>query len=305
MQKKIVFMGTPEFSVLTLEILAKSNYRLECVYTQPPRKSFRGQKINLSPVHKAANRLKIKVRHPNKLDLEELKFFKKIKPDFVIVAAYGQIIPEKFLKIEDAKFINIHASLLPKWRGAAPIQRSIINMDRETGISIMRIVPKLDAGPFMRQVKVKIDNNTTAVNLENSLSKLGSEIIIECLDLIRNNKARFIEQNNSLASYAKKIKKKEGKIDWKDSAKKIVAKINALNPFPGTWFDYDGDRYKVLKAEINNNSGKPGELLDEELIVGCSEQAIKILEIQKEGKNKMSSKKFLVGSSFKKGSIFQ
>ena len=169
----------------------------------------------------------------------------------------------------------------------------------------MRIVPKLDAGPFMRQVKVKIDNNTTAVNLENSLSKLGSEIIIECLDLIGNNKARFIEQNNSLASYAKKIKKTEGKIDWKDSAKKIVAKINALNPFPGTWFDYDGDRYKVLKAEINNNSGKPGELLDEELIVGCSEQAIKILEIQKEGKNKMSSKKFLVGSSFKKGSIFQ
>ena len=296
-------MGTPEFSVLTLEILAKSNYRLECVYTQPPRKSFRGQKINLSPVHKTANRLKIKVRHPNKLDQEELKFFEKIRPDFVIVAAYGQIIPEKFLNLPNVQFINLHASLLPKWRGAAPIQRAIMNEDKEAGLSIMKILPKLDEGPYMQQVKVSIDLNTTAQTLSKKLSIIGAETIIESLNVLKKGEENFIEQNHSNASYAKKISKSESKINWKEQSTKIIAKINALNPSPGAWFQNRTSRIKIWKAQIENTRGKVGEVLDDYLTIGCADRAIKILELQKEGKKKMLTKKFLIGNKISKGDI--
>ena len=295
MQKKIVFMGTPEFSVQTLEVLLKSNYKVECVYTQPPKKSFRGQKVKASPVEIIAKKFNLNIRNPIKLDNKDYKYLKSIKPFIVIVVAYGQIIPKNFLELSEMGFLNIHASLLPKWRGAAPIQRSIMNQDEETGISFMKIEEGLDEGPYLKQIKIKIDNQTTSKVLSEKLSKIGAENILECLSLIENGEAKFIKQNASKATYAKKINKKESKINWEDSAKNILSKINGLNPSPGAWFEYGGLRYKVWKAVISDQSGKAGEIIDEKFTIACKEKSLRIIEIQKEGKNKMLTKDFLLG----------
>ena len=294
-------MGTPEFSVKSLEVLSKSNYKLECVYTQPAKKSSRGQREKPSPVAVAAKKLKLNVRSPIKLDMDEYKYLKSIKPYIVIVVAYGQLIPKNFLEIPDMGFLNIHASLLPKWRGAAPIQRSIMNHDLETGISFMKIVEVLDEGPYLKQIKIKIDNQTTSKVLSENLSKIGSENILDCLKLIEDGKAKFIDQNSQNASYAKKISKKEAKINWEDTAKNVLSKINALNPAPGAWFEYNGSRYKVWRAAISEKSGKVGEILDGKLTVACKEKSINILEIQKEGKNKMMVEDFLLGTKIASG----
>ena len=288
-------MGTPEFSVQTLEVLFKSNYKVECVYTQPPKKSFRGQKVKASPIEIIAKKFNLNIRNPIKLDNKDYKYLKSIKPFIVIVVAYGQIIPKNFLELSEMGFLNIHASLLPKWRGAAPIQRSIMNQDEETGISFMKIEEGLDEGPYLKQIKIKIDNQTTSKVLSEKLSKIGAENILECLSLIENGEAKFIKQNASKATYAKKINKKESKINWKDSAKNILSKINGLNPSPGAWFEYGGLRYKVWKAVISDQSGKAGEIIDEKLTIACKEKSLRIIEIQKEGKNKMLTKDFLLG----------
>ena len=186
---------------------------------------------------------------------------KKKKPDVIVVVAYGKILPSKLLNLKDILFINIHASLLPKWRGAAPIQRSIMNLDKETGISIMKIVPKLDAGPVMMKNNVQISKKTNFSNLSNELSRLGANMILKSLQLIEKNEAVFIEQNENEATYAKKIQKEESKINWNDEAKIIVAKINALNPNPGCWFKYNETRIKIIKAVEVKKKGKPGDLI--------------------------------------------
>ena len=204
--------------------------------------------------------------------MDEYKYLKSIKPYIVIVVAYGQLIPKNFLEIPDMGFLNIHASLLPKWRGAAPIQRSIMNRDLETGISFMKIVEGLDQGPYLKQIKIKIDNQTTSKVLSENLSKIGSENILDCLKLIEDGKAKFIDQNSQNASYAKKISKKEAKINWEETAKNVLSKINALNPAPGAWFEYNGSRYKVWRAAISEKSGKVGEILDGKLTVACKEK---------------------------------
>ena len=302
MKKKIIFMGTPEFSIQTLEVLNKSNYVIECVYTQPPKKSSRGQKIKASPVQNISEKLGLKVRTPFTLEnKKEYEYFKSIKPYIVIVVAYGKIIPKEYLKLPENGFLNIHASLLPKWRGAAPIQRAIINQDQETGISFMRINEGLDEGPYMKQVKVKISDKTTSEDLSKNLSKIGSENILNCLELIEKNKAEFIDQVDTNAIYAKKINKSEAKIDWEQSAKNIVYKINALNPSPGAWLEINGSRYKIWKAEISELIGFPGEILSENLIIGCKEKSIKVIEIQKEGKKRLSIVNFIAGTKILKG----
>ena len=306
MTKKIVFMGTPQFSVQTLEVLAKSKYKIECVYTQPPKKSSRGQKIKPSAVQMTAEKFRLNVRTPDNLYNEaEYKYLKSVDAYLIVVVAYGKIIPKSFLNLSKKGFINIHASLLPKWRGAAPIQRSIINQDYESGISIMKINEKLDAGPFMKQIKVKIDNQTTSKSLSDKLSKLGAENIIETINLIEQNKANFLEQNHVKATYAKKIKKEEAKINWTQKAKMIISKINGLNPSPGAWFKFESSRYKVWKAEVHESTGEPGQIIDEKLIIACQDKSIKILEIQKEGKKKLLVKDFLSGKKIIKGTIIQ
>ena len=304
MSKKIVFMGTPEFSVQTLKKIVESKYSIECVYTQKPKKSFRGQKINSSPIQVEAEKLNLNIRTPDDLDSEkEYENFKSLDSNIIIVIAYGKIIPKKYLDLPNKFFINIHASLLPRWRGAAPIQRAIMNKDKVSGISFMKIEEGLDVGPYIKQIEIKLDDQMTSGKLSKRLSNLGAENILNCIDLIEKNEAQFINQDENKATYAKKIMKSEAKILWKESAKDILSKINSLNPAPGAWFEYENLRYKVWKAKISNLTGAPGEILDNKLTIGCNEKSIEILEIQKEGKKKLLINDFLIGSKFLKGKI--
>ena len=303
MALKIIFMGTPEFAVPILKSLHESKHIILEVYTQPPKKRDRGQKLNLTSIHTFSKKNNIKVRYPEKIDTkEEYERFKKLKPDVVVVVAYGKIIPQQFLDIENIKFLNIHASLLPKWRGAAPIQRAIMNLDSETGISIMQIVSKLDSGPIMMKSKIKISKNTKFKELSEQLSNLGSSMIIDSLDLIESKAVKFIEQNDKDATYAKKIDKMETKIDWKDEAKIIIGKINAFSPSPGCWFKYQGVRVKIIDAKEVDASGTPGQIINKNFTIACSKNAIQILELQKEGKKIMSAIDFLKGNEIEIGS---
>ena len=302
MSQKIVFMGTPEFSVPTLESLVNSNHKVLAVYSQPASKANRGQKLIPSRVEVFAKENSLNLRTPDSLDNnQEYNYLKKLDPDIVVVIAYGKIIPKKFLNLSKYGFVNVHASLLPKWRGAAPIQRSIMNLDNQTGISIMKIVEELDAGPVMHQDKIQINENVDALTLSKVLSKLGAKSIINAIDEIVEGKARFQEQNHTKATYAKKILKTEGRINWNQSAKKVLAKINGLNPNPGAWFEYKNERFKVWKAEIVNKNSDSGKTVDDQLTIACNEQSIKILEIQKEGKSRQLTDQFLLGNKIKEG----
>ena len=302
MSFKILFMGTPEFSVPILDTINKSKHNLLAVYTQPPKKKARGQKVIKSPIHQYAEKYKIPVRCPiNFKSNNEYDFIKNLKADIAIVVAYGKILPTKIINLSNIKFLNIHTSLLPKWRGAAPIQRAIMNMDKETGVSIMKIVEQLDAGPVMKIAKIKIDKDTNYKNLSDKISILSAKTIIECLEIIENKQEKFIPQNNSEASYANKINKSESKINWNDTAKIIIAKINALHPNPGCWFKLEGARIKVLKAKEINKKGVPGHIIDDQFSIACSDNAIQILELKKEGKNNINASNFLLGNKLRIG----
>tara|TARA_Y100000768_G_scaffold194769_1_gene146153 strand:- start:426 stop:1346 length:921 start_codon:yes stop_codon:yes gene_type:complete len=304
MSLKIVFMGTPDFSIPTLKTLLNSNHKILHVYSQPAKKANRGQKISSTPIELFSKENFLKIRTPESLDSEEeFNFLKDLNPDLVIVVAYGKILPKRFLNIPKYGFLNVHASLLPKWRGAAPIQRSIMNLDAETGISIMKITEKLDAGPVILQEKIKINENIDTLTLSRVLSELGARAMLNSLDEIIDGKAKFIDQNHKQATYAKKILKSEAKIDWKENAKSILAKINGLNPNPGAWFEYDNQRFKVWKAKIINEKNKVGTIINNNLTIACRDQSIQILQIQKEGKNRQSTEQFLTGNKINKGII--
>ena len=304
MPKKIVFMGTPMFAVPILKTLYQNGYPISNVYTQPPQKSQRGQRINKSPVQGLAETLNLEFRTPTTLkgNTEEYDYFKEMGADLVIVVAYGQIIPKEFLSLPKKGFINIHASILPNWRGAAPIQRSIMNLDEETGVSIMRIGEKLDTGPVCNTYKINLENNLNALEIGEKLSSLAADKILENIDDILDDKAKFVEQDHSKATYASKIQKSEGKIDWSEAAQKIIGKINGLYPSPGAFFEHNGERYKILKAEIGNGFGNPGEVISNYLEIACGKnQSIKISEIQRQGKKPQNIGEFMLGSQIKKG----
>ena len=298
-------MGTPMFAVPILKSLYQNGYPISNVYTQPPQKSQRGQRINKSPIQGIAETLNLDFKTPKSLkdNNEEYESFKKIEADLVVVVAYGQIIPKEFLSLSKKGFINIHASILPRWRGAAPIQRSIMNLDKETGVSIMKIAEKLDTGPVCNTYKIDLDNNLNAQDIGEKLSLLAAEKILDNIDDILDDKATFIEQDHSKATYASKIQKSEGEIDWTESAKNIIGKINGLYPTPGAFFIYNGERYKILKAEIGNGIGNPGEVISDYLEIVCGKnQSIKITEIQRQGKKPQNVGEFMLGSQIKKGS---
>ncbi len=305
MSKKIIFMGTPLFCVPILKSLYQNGYNISVVYTRPPQKSHRGQKINKSPIQGISETLNIDYRTPKTLkdNHEEYEFLKELNADLSVVCAYGQIIPKNFLRLTKKGFVNIHASILPSWRGAAPIQRSIMNLDSETGLSIMKMNEELDSGPVSNSYKVKIDKNQNAQEVSEKLSALAAEKILENVDDIIDDKAKFIDQDHSKATYAKKIHKKESQIDWDEDAAKIIGKINGLFPSPGATFSFNGERYKILKAEISNGIGQVGEVISNQLEVACNNnKSIKILEIQRQGKRPQKISEFMLGSQIKKGS---
>jgi len=303
--KKIIFMGTPLFAVPILKSLYQNGYSVSVVYTQPPQKSQRGQKINKSPIQGISETLKIEYRTPTSLknNKEEYKYLKELDADIAIVVAYGQIIPKEYLSLVKKGFINIHASLLPKWRGAAPIQRSIMNLEKETGISIMRIGEKLDTGPICNSYKIDIKDEDSSETISEKLSALAAEKILDNIDEILEGKMEFKEQNHNEASYAAKIEKTEGQIEWGETAENIIGKINGLYPSPGAFFNYNGERYKILKASLALGSGKIGEVLDNYLEISCgNKKSIKVLAIQRQGKRPQNIGEFMLGSQIKKGS---
>jgi methionyl-tRNA formyltransferase len=301
MSFKILFMGTPEFAVPILKSIFESKHKILEVYTQPPKKKNRGQKIQNSPIHDFSNKFDIPVHCPINFGKNEVDHIKKIKPDLVIVVAYGKILPTNLLNLDKILFLNVHASLLPKWRGAAPIQRAIMNMDQETGISIMKIVPKLDAGPILIQSKIKITQEINHKELSDKMSKLGAKLILDTIKLIEDNKVNFIEQKETDVTYAKKVQKIETKINWNDTADKVIAKINAFYPNPGSWFELNGTRIKIIKAKEKINKGVPGTILDNKFTIACSKNAVQIIELKKEGKQITTADEFLRGNEIKIG----
>ncbi len=296
-------MGTPIFSVPILKSLYQNGYPVSVVYTQPPNKSQRGQKLKNSPIHNISEILNLEVRTPLNLknNENEYNYLKNLNADLAIVVAYGQIIPEEFLNLTKHGFINIHASLLPKWRGAAPIQRSIMNLDKETGISFMKIVKKLDEGPVCKKLNIKISEKDNYETLSDKLSSLASENMLDIIDDIFEEKVLYEEQNHEEATYANKILKSEGEIKWTENAENILGKINGLYPSPGAWFVYKGERYKILNAELGFKSDQAGKVVDNNLEIACgNNKSIKVIQIQRQGKNIQNIGEFMLGSSIKK-----
>ena len=300
-------MGTSSFAVPILKSLHQNNYLIDTIYTQPPSKAQRGQKIKKSPIQNTAETLKISCRTPQSLkdNDQEYNFIKTMNADLAIVVAYGKIIPKEYLDLTKKGFINIHGSILPKWRGAAPIQRSIMSLDDQIGISIMKINEKLDSGPVSNIYKIKLDQKKNAQEVSEKLSLLAAEKILENVNLILEDKANFVDQDDSKATYAEKIDKIEGKINWNENALNILGKINGLFPVPGAFFNFKGERYKILKAQIGEGGiGKAGEVLSNQLEIACgNKQSIKILEIQRQGKKPQKTNDFMLGTSIKKGLV--
>jgi len=304
MSFNVVFMGTPEFSIPTLEILVKEKFNILSVYTQPPKKSKRGQKINISPVEEFCKNNKLNFRTPINLNTDgELKKFKELSPDIVIVVAYGKIIPKNYFGTAKFGFINLHASLLPKWRGAAPIQRAIMNGEKKIGASIMRIEEKLDSGAILATKELILDQNETHGEVEKKISVVGANLLIKSLKIIKDGHAKFVDQIHSKATYAKKIDKGETKINWRLDADKVLSHIHGLSPKPGAWFEYKKERFKVLRVKITKLKGAPGLVIEKNLTVGCRSNSIQILELQRQGKNKQTTKEFLLGKKISIGSI--
>ena len=297
-------MGTPEFSVPTLNALIKNKHNVIKVYTQPPKKSKRGQKVNPSPIEEFCKKNNINLNNPTNLNnKEELEIFKKLSPDIVVVVAYGQIIPKIFLDIAKFGFVNIHASLLPKWRGAAPIQRAIMNGDKTIGVSIMKIEEKLDSGPVLASKEIELKENATHGEIEKTLAVMGANLLLENLKKLKDGNLKFLNQVHGEATYAKKIDKGETKINWNLDAAKVINHIHALSPSPGAWFEYKNERFKILRASKSLAGGNPGSLINENLAIACKTGSIQVLEIQRQGKNKQVIKDFLLGKKITKGTI--
>ena len=297
---KLVFMGTPQFSVPALKALDQSHHQICAVYSQPPRPSGRGKKLKLSDVHKEALDLGLTVHNPRNFKSEkDQAIFRELKADIAVVVAYGLILPNQILSSPKLGCVNIHASLLPRWRGAAPIQRAIMEGDDETGICIMKMDEGLDTGPVLSSRKIQITGNDTAKILSERLSFLGSKLIVEVLDKLSYYKAQ--SQSSVGVTYARKILKSEAKIDWSLPAQTIDRKIRALSPFPGAWTEINGERVKLLASKVIDKENEPGVILDTGFSIACGQKAVEITEAQRPGKSAQNSDVFLRGFKLQQG----
>jgi len=293
---KIAFMGTPEFSIPTLGALIDEGYEICAVYTQPPRPAGRGNKRTPSPIEKFSLNKGLKIYSPISLREEgEKTFFKNLKLDVAIVVAYGLILPREILEAPKLGCLNVHASLLPRWRGAAPIQRAIMAGDTKTGITIMQMDEGLDTGDILSIEETKITKSNTTQTLHDSLADIGRRLLVKTLNQLAANSSNRIPQSKEGVTYAQKVEKSEAKINWADNAKNIDLKVRGLCPFPGAWFSFKGERIKIIKGEILEGSGKPGLIMDNGLTIGCGEGLFRVLRAQKSGKSQMNTDDFLRG----------
>lgn len=300
---RIVFMGTPDFAVPVLQKLTEE-HEVVAVYTRAPKESGRGKRINKTPVHLLAESKGIEVRTPRTLKNEdEQALLKAYNADLAVVAAYGLLLPQVVLDIFPKGCINVHASLLPRWRGAAPIQRVIEAGDKQSGISIMKMAAALDAGDVLSQRVVEITPQTTGGDLHDKLSEIGAELLAETLRHF--DKIIPQKQDEALVTYAAKLDKTECLIDFATPAAKLAAKIQAFSPYPAMYFIYNGERFKVLRTEVAELHGQAGEILEsqQKLIIATADKSLQILQIQREGKQPMTTSDLLRGFKFEKGSI--
>lgn len=298
MKMKIVFMGTPDFAVKALEALA-AKHEVVCVYTREPQEAGRGKKLTKSPVHEFAEAHGILVRTPKTLRSAEAQAeLKALQADISVVAAYGLILPQAVIEAFPLGCINIHGSLLPRWRGAAPIQRAIEAGDNESGITIMKVVEKLDAGDMLLKGSVPITAETTGETLHDAMAGLGAELIVKALDNWQNLHAE--PQDERLVTYAAKIDKAESRLDFSMPAEVLERKIRAFNPYPAVYFEYGGERYKILRAKVVDETGEAGAILDGagRLVIACGDKALEVTEIQRQGKKKMPTEELLRGMNF-------
>jgi methionyl-tRNA formyltransferase len=299
---RIIFMGSPEFAVPSLDALVGAGHEVVCVYTQPPRPAGRGKGDQKTAVHKRAEELGIEVRCPRTLkDPQEQARFAALDSDLAVVAAYGLILPKPVLEAPRGGCINVHASLLPRWRGAAPIQRAILAGDETTGVTIMRVEEGLDTGPMLLKRETKIGRKT-AGELTDELAKLGAEALLAWL----GNPVPPVPQPDAGVTYASKIDKAEARIDWSKSAVEIERQVRAFAPVPGAWFEANGERIKLLGAAVGEGGpGTPGEVLDDCLSIACGNGFIRPLKVQRAGRGVMTPGDLLRGFAIPKGTILK
>lgn len=300
---RVVFMGTPDFAVPALRALA-SRHTIAKVYCQPPRPAGRGQALRPSSVQSAGESLGLDVHCPVSLrGPEEAETLAALKPDVAVVAAYGLILPQAILDVPALGCINIHGSLLPRWRGAAPVHRAIMAGDTETGITIMQMEAGLDTGPMLLRKTVPITDTTTTGLLHDTLAETGAALILEALDGLERGTLKAVPQPENGITYAEKINKAEARIVWDHPSSKVARHINGLSPFPGAWFEHAGTRIKVLAAEPVEGQGQPGAILDNGFTVACSHGAVRLLSLQRAGKDPMDAEAFYRGFPIPPGTL--
>lgn len=300
---RIVFMGTPEFAVPTLTALHEAGHEIPAVYCQPPRPAGRGKTERKSPVQKAAEGLGIEVCHPLSLrDLDAQADFLALEPELAVVVAYGLILPTPILEGPARGCLNVHASLLPRWRGAAPIQRAILADDSVTGVTIMRMDEGLDTGPMLATARVPVEDKTSG-ELHAELAEIGARLLVETIAQLAQLKAE--PQPDLGATYAAKIDKSEARIDWAKPAELIEREVRAFAPFPGSWFELDGERIKVLRARTIGVNGAEGTVLDNQFTIACGQAAIRPLLVQRAGKPAMPAADFLRGKPVPQGTVLR
>ncbi|TKD35194.1 MAG: methionyl-tRNA formyltransferase [Mesorhizobium sp.] len=310
MPLRVIFMGTPEFSVPTLRAIAEAGHEIEAVYTQPPRAAGRrGLELTPSPVQREAEQLGVEVRTPVSLKSEvEQQVFRALRADVAVVVAYGLLLPKPILEAPRLGCLNGHASLLPRWRGAAPIQRAIMAGDTETGMMVMRMEGGLDTGPVAMVEKCAIGPDTTAGDLHDRLMLIGAALMAEALARLERDALTFTTQATVGVTYAKKIDKAETRVDWTRPAGEVHNQIRGLSPFPGAWCETEIggrlERLKLLRSTLSQGAGEPGGILDDRLTVACGSGAVRLVEVQRAGGRPIAAQEFLRGAKLEKGMKF-
>jgi len=308
MTLRIIFMGTPDFAAPALRGILEAGHGVAAVYTQPPRAAGRGMALRKSPVHEIAEQAGLTVLTPARLkSAEEQERFSALRADAAVVVAYGLILPRPILEATRHGALNLHASLLPRWRGAAPINRAIMAGDSDTGVSIMRIAEGLDTGPVCRESRVPIGPDATAGELHDALAAKGGALMVEALAELERGRLDCKPQPDEGVTYAHKLDPAEARIDWKRSARDVHNLIRGLSPSPGAWFEIDingkGERIKALRAVLAGGSGTPGKLFDKGLTIACGDGAVQLTEVQRSGKKPMSAEDFLRGAKLPAGTV--
>ena len=301
--KKIIFMGTPVIAKEYLNTLINNDFKIEAVFTQPPKKQSRGMKLNKSPIHLMAIEKNIKVFHPVKFDLEIINLLNKIQPDLIIVMAYGRILPREVLELPEYGCINVHVSMLPRWRGASPIEYALQSGDKKTGISIIKLVEELDAGPIIAQEKLTIPSNFNKLELSNHLTTIGKKLLIDTIPKILKNEIILKDQDKENITYASKITSKIRKINFNTSTKNIINLIKAHAPKPGAWFYLNNERIKIIDAKPGLAKGKISTILNNNFEIASNDGSIEPLILQREGKNIVTKDEFLRGFKLKVDTI--